>query len=661
MDFEEAKSKASKLRETLDYHSERYYNQDAPEISDYEYDMLLRSLEELEEQFPELVTPDSPTQRVGGKAAEKFAPVTHAVPMESLHDAFSDEEMRDFDRRVRGVVERPVYVVEPKFDGLSVSAEYENGIFVRGSTRGDGVTGEDITENMKTIRSLPKRLKKPVPYIEVRGEVYMSNDSFLKLLELQELNEEKPFKNPRNAAAGSLRQKNSKITAQRALDIFVFNIQQIEGETLTGHKQSLDFLHELGFPAPPFYHTFDSIGGVIDEINRIGNIRGTLPYQIDGAVVKVDSFEQRRELGSTAKFPRWAEAYKYPPEEKETKLLDIQINVGRTGALTPTGLFEPVTLAGTTVTRAVLHNEDFIREKDIRIGDTVILRKAGEIIPEVVALKEHGEKTVPYEMPKTCPSCGSLVVREEDEAALRCTNTDCPAQLMRHLIHFVSRDAMDIEGLGPAVLEQLVGEGMVKSPVDLYRLDPQRIQNLERMGELSTSNLINAVEKSKDNDLYRLVFALGIRHIGQKAAKLLCSHFGTIEAIMDAPAEEIEQIDGFGSVMAKSAADYFALAHTKELIAQFKELGVKMPPAQKTESGGVFKGKTFVLTGTLPTLKRSEASKIVEEFGGKTSSSVSKKTDYVLAGEDAGSKLTKAQALGVTVISEKEFLKLCGR
>lgn len=661
MDFEEAKCKALKLRKELDYHSERYYNQDAPEISDYAYDMLLRSLEELEEQFPELITPDSPTQRVGGKAAEKFAPVLHTVPMESLHDAFSNEEMRDFDRRVRGVVKHPVYVVEPKFDGLSVSAEYENGIFVRGSTRGDGAVGEDITENMKTIRSLPKRLKKPLPYIEVRGEVYMSNDSFLKLLEKQELNEEKPFKNPRNAAAGSLRQKDSKITAQRALDIFVFNIQQIEGETLTGHKQSLDFLKALGFPAPPFYKAFDSIDGVLEEIHRIGDMRGTLPYQIDGAVVKVDSFEQRRELGSTAKFPRWAEAYKYPPEEKETKLLNIQINVGRTGALTPTGIFEPVTLAGTTVTRAVLHNEDFIREKDIRIGDTVILRKAGEIIPEVVALKKHGENTVPYEMPKSCPSCGSPVVREEDEAAVRCTNTDCPAQLMRHLIHFVSRDAMDIEGMGPAVLEQLVNEGLVKSPADLYRLDPERIKNLERMGELSTANLLNAVEKSKGNELYRLVYALGIRHIGQKAAKLLCAHFGTIEAIMDAQAEEIEQIDGFGGVMAKSAADYFALAHTRELIALFKQRGVKMPPAQKAEDGGVFKGKTFVLTGTLPTLKRSEASKIIEELGGKTSSSVSKKTDYVLAGDDAGSKLTKAKTLGLTVISEGEFLKMCGR
>lgn len=660
MELEQAKSAVQQLRKEINYHSDRYYNQDAPEISDYDYDMLLRRLEELEKQFPQLITPDSPTQRVGGEAAEKFTPVTHTVPMESLHDAFSDEELRDFDRRVRSVVEAPYYVVEPKFDGLSVSAEYRGGVFVRGSTRGDGQVGEDITENMMTIRSLPKRLKKPLPFIEVRGEVYMSNDSFLKLLEKQELNEEKPFKNPRNAAAGSLRQKDSKVTAQRELDIFIFNIQQIEGETLESHRQSLDYLQQLGFPAPPFYHTFNTIDAVIEEIHRIGALRGTLPYQIDGAVVKVDSFEQRQILGSTAKFPRWAEAYKYPPEEKETTLLDIQINVGRTGALTPTGIFEPVTLAGTTVTRAVLHNEDFIKEKDIRIGDTVILRKAGEVIPEVVALKAHGENTVPYEMPKVCPSCGSAVVREQDEAALRCTNTDCPAQLMRHLIHFVSRDAMDIDGLGPAVLEQLVNEGMVKSPADLYRLDPERVEALERMGETSAANLMRALEKSKDNELYRLIFALGIRHIGQKAAKLLCAQFGTIEEIMRAPAEEIANIDGFGDIMAQSAADYFALSHTRQLIEELKSLGLKMPPAEKKDGGGVFSGKTFVLTGTLPTLKRSEAAAIIEAHGGKTSSSVSKKTDYVLAGEDAGSKLTKAQSLGVEVITEEQFRQMCG-
>lgn len=659
MDIEEARILSEKLQKQIQYHNHRYYNKDAPEISDYEYDMLLRSLEDLEAQFPQLITETSPTQKVGGEASQKFAPVVHGVPMESLHDAFSEEELYDFDRKVRAVVKDPAYVVEPKFDGLSVSCEYRNGLFVRGSTRGDGTVGEDITENLITIKSLPKRLSNPLPYLEVRGEVYMSNDSFLRLLEKQEENEEKPFKNPRNAAAGSLRQKNSQITAQRDLDIFVFNIQQIEGHTLQSHAQSLQFLAQLGFPAPPFYHVFTHIEGVIDEIKRIGNMRGTLPYQIDGAVVKVDSFAHRRLLGSTAKFPKWAEAFKYPPEEKATKLLDIVINVGRTGALTPTGVFEPVTLAGTTVTRAVLHNEDFIKEKDIRIGDTVILRKAGEIIPEVVALKAHGENTAPFSMPKLCPSCGSPVVREQGEAALRCTNTDCPAQLMRHLIHFVSRDAMDIDGLGPAVLRQLVDTGMVHSPADLYRLDREKIISLERMGALSADNLLSAVEKSKESALYRLIFALGIRHIGQKAAKLLCEHFGTIEKIEQADVQCIAQIDGYGLVMAQSVRDYFALPQTKRLLADLRECGVQMPPAAQ-KAAGLLTGKVFVLTGTLPTLKRSEAVKMIEELGGKTSSSVSGKTDYVLAGEEAGSKLAKAQKIGVSVIDEETFRKMCG-
>ncbi|MGN0550546.1 MAG: NAD-dependent DNA ligase LigA [Acutalibacteraceae bacterium] len=658
MDFEQAKVRVKELTEIINYHNNRYYNQDSPEISDYEYDMLLRELENLEQEYPSLLFENSPTQRVGGEAAQKFAPVSHSVPMESLHDAFSAEELYDFDRRVRASAQNPVYVVEPKFDGLSVSCEYRNGIFVRGSTRGDGLVGEDITDNLKTIKSLPKRLSKPVPYLEVRGEVYMSNQSFLKLVERQELNDEKPAKNPRNAAAGSLRQKDSAVTAQRDLDIFVFNIQQIEGETLNSHTQSLDYIAQLGLPAPPFYNSYTDINEVIKEIERIGNMRGELPFQIDGAVVKLNDFSQRRILGSTAKFPRWAEAYKYPPEEKETKLIDIEINVGRTGALTPTGVFDPVFLAGTTVTRAVLHNEDFIKEKDIRIGDTVILRKAGEIIPEVVALKQHGENTVPFKMPKNCPSCGSRVIREEGEAVLRCTNTDCPAQLMRHLIHFVSRDAMDIDGLGPAVLAQLVEAGLVKSPADLYRLKKDDVKDLERMGELSAENLINAVERSKQNELYRLIFALGILHIGQKAAKLLCSHFGSIEKIMNAKTSEILQIDGFGAVMAQSVADYFSLEESKELISSLQTLGVKMYDAPAASSDGRLSGKTFVLTGTLPNLKRSEAAKIIEENGGKTSSSVSKKTSFVVAGEDAGSKLTKAQSLGIAVITEEELLHM---
>ena len=658
MDFDNAKERVQQLSKELKYHNERYYNNDAPEISDYEYDMMLRELEKIEEKFPNLRKEDSPTQQVGGERSEKFSPVEHLVPMESLHDAFSFDELREFDRKVRAVVTNPSYVVEPKFDGLSVSAEYRNGIFVRGSTRGDGRVGEDITDNLKTIKSLPHRLSKPVEYLEVRGEVYMSNESFLDLLKYQEEHEEKPSKNPRNAAAGSLRQKDSKITAQRKLDIFVFNIQQIEGVDIDSHKQSIDYLSELGFPTAPFYNKYDNIEDVVEEIKRIGDTRGELDFPIDGAVIKVDSFSDREELGSTAKFPRWAEAYKYPPEEKETVLRDIEINVGRTGVLTPTGIFDPILLAGTTVSRATLHNEDFIKDKDIRIGDTVILRKAGEIIPEVVSLKERGENTIPFEMPKICPSCGSPVRREEGDAAVRCTNTSCPAQLMRNLIHFVSRNAMDIDGLGPAILEQLVSNGFVKSPVDLYKLKSDDISNLERMGEQSAANILSAVEKSKQNDLSRLVTGLGIRMIGQKAAKLLCAKFSTIDELMKADLDSIVEIDGIGSVMAENVVQYFALPKTAEMIGEFKALGLKLTEPIAEKKNNIFEGKTFVLTGTLPTLKRSQASKIIEDHGGKVSSSVSKKTDYVLAGEEAGSKLVKAQNLGITILSEEQLFEM---
>lgn len=658
MDKRIAKNKIDELVKVINYHNDRYYNSDEPEISDFEYDRLLRELEDLEAEFPELAYDDSPTKRVGGEANEKFSSVAHAVPMESLHDSFSKEEMREFDRRVRAVVDNPVYDVEPKIDGLSVSAEYRNGIFVRGSTRGDGTVGEDITDNLKTIKSLPKRLNRMIPYLEVRGEVYMSVESFLKLTAKQEENEEKPFKNPRNAAAGSLRQKDAKITAQRNLDILIFNVQQIEGETLETHTQSLDFLTELGFPTPPYYNKFDDIEDVITEIDRIGDTRGELDFQIDGAVIKVNDFQQRAALGSTAKFPKWAEAYKYPPEEKETVLLDIEVNVGRTGVLTPTGIFKPVLLAGTTVSRATLHNEDFIAEKDIRIGDTVIIRKAGEIIPEVVAVKSHCENSVPYVLPKKCPSCGEDVTRIGDEVAIRCTNTQCPAQLTRHLIHFVSRDAMDIDGLGPAVIEQLVASDIVKSPVDLYRLKAEDISSLERMGDKSADNLINAINKSKGNELYRLLYALGIRHIGQKTAKILCDKFLSIEGLISAKPDDITQIDGIGSTVAESMTEYFSLGQSIELINSLRDCGVQMKPVVKESKGNVFEGKTFVLTGTLPTLKRSDASKIIEDNGGKVSSSVSKKTDYVLAGEEAGSKLTKAQTLGIRIISEEEFKDL---
>ncbi len=655
MDFEKAKARVEELTAVINYHNDRYYNQDNPEISDYEYDMLLRELENLEAAYPELVMTDSPTQRVGGNRGEKFSPVTHTVPMESLHDSFSHDEIRDFDRRVREVVAHPVYVVEPKFDGLSVSCEYRDGIFVRGSTRGDGTTGEDVTENLMTIKSLPKRLKNAPSFLEVRGEVYMSVATFERLVAQQENNGEKPFKNPRNAAAGSLRQKDAKITAKRNLDIFVFNVQEIEGMELTTHVQSLNLLTQLGFPTA-FYNSYEEIDDVLAEIERIDAHRSDLPCDIDGAVVKVNSLSDRALLGSTAKFPRWAEAYKYPPEEKETQLLDIEINVGRTGAITPVGIFKPVLLAGTTVSRATLHNEDFIRELGVGIGDTVKIRKAGEIIPEVLSVVHHIEGNAVYRFPEHCPSCGSKLVKEEGEAAIRCTNTDCPAQLLRHLIHFVSRDAMDIDGLGPAQLEQLVQNGLIKTFTDLYKLTSESLIALDRMGEKSAENLLNAIEKSKSAEINRLVYALGIRHIGEKAAKLLCEHFLSIEKLFDASEEEIAAIDGFGAIMAQSVYDYFSLSETRELIDELKALGVLMKPLEAKQKEGVFLGKTFVLTGTLPTMTRKEASLLIEQNGGKTASSVSKKTDYVLAGEDAGSKLTKAQSLGVTVISEAELL-----
>lgn len=654
---EDMRKKIAELTATINYHSNRYYNMDEPEIEDYEYDRLMRELIALEEQYPMYADPNSPTKKVGGKSSEMFAPVVHTVRMESLQDAFSHEEVEDFDKRVRDVNSGAKYVVEPKIDGLSVSLEYENGVFVRGSTRGDGDTGEDITANLKTIKSIPLRLKENLEFIEVRGEVYMPKSVFLELVEKQELNEEKPFKNPRNAAAGSLRQKNPKITAERNLAIFIFNIQQIRGKELHSHKESLDYLKTLGFTTVPFYYQCDTIAEALKKIEDIGSDRGGLSFDIDGAVVKVDDFSQREAMGSTAKFPKWAVAYKYPPEEKETKLLDIEINVGRTGVLTPTGVFEPVTLAGTSVSRATLHNQDFISEKDIRIGDTVIIRKAGDIIPEVLSVKEHGKDTVPYEMPEICPSCGAKVFREEGEAAIRCTNPECPAQLLRVLIHFCSRDAMDIEGLGPAILSLFVEKGIIKTPNDIYSITKEEISELEGLGEKSADNLLGAIEKSKINDLSKLIFALGIRHIGQKAGKLLASKFSDMDALMEASAEEISSIDGFGDIMAQSVENFFSLPQSRELIASLKESGVNMK-SENVQKGNTFEGKTFVLTGTLPTLKRAEAAKIIESLGGKASSSVSKKTDYVLAGEDAGSKLRKAVELGITIITEEEFLKM---
>lgn len=656
-DFEQKKLRAEQLRKELNHHIYRYYVENENDIEDYEYDMLMRELDSIEKEYPELLAPDSPTHRVGGQADGQFETVVHTVKMESLQDAFSHNEVRDFNKRVKDVFSNAEYVVEPKIDGLSVSLEYTNGVLTRGSTRGDGNQGEDITANLRTIKSIPLRLKKDIPFIEVRGEVYMPREVFLKIVEKQELNGEKPFKNPRNAAAGSIRQKNPKITAERNLDIFVFNIQQVEGVTLTGHYESLEFLKDLGFKTIPFYNKFKNIDDVLKEIERIGEIRYTLPFDIDGAVIKTDNFAMRESIGSTAKFPKWALAYKYPPEEKETKLIDIEINVGRTGVLTPTAVFEPVLVAGSTVSRATLHNQDFITEKGIRIGDTVIIRKAGDIIPEVLSVVKHEENTLPYEMPKFCPSCNSPVYREVGEAAIRCDNPDCPAQLLRVLIHFCSRDAMDIEGLGDAVLETFLNKGFISKIADIYRLDYEKISNLDGMGKKSADNLKNAVEKSKENDLSKLIFAFGIRHIGQKASKLLSDYFLTLDNIISATKEEILNIEGFGEIMADSVLEFFSLEQTKQMIDELKNFGLNMESHLEIKDNR-FEGMTFVLTGTLSTYGRKEAQEIIESYGGKVSSSVSKKTTYVLAGEAAGSKLQKAADLGIEIINEEQFAEM---
>lgn len=660
-DKEHSTKRAQELRDKLNYYSRKYYVDDDPEIEDYEYDMLQRELKAIEDKYPDLVTPDSPTVRVGGSAENLFSKVEHRVRMESLQDAFSFAEIEEFDRRVRETERDVHYVVEPKIDGLSVSLEYTNGVLTRGSTRGDGDVGEDVTANLRTVRSIPLKIKTPLPFLEVRGEVYMPKSVFASLVTRQELDGEKPFKNPRNAAAGSLRQKDSKVTAGRGLDIFVFNVQQIEGAELSSHKQSLDFLREQGFHTIPFYTRFDNITDVISELKRIGEIRSGLEYDIDGAVIKVDDFAQRERLGSTSKFPKWAVAFKYPPEEKTTKLVDIEIGVGRTGVLTPTAVFEPVLLAGSTVSRATLHNQDFITEKDIRIGDEVAIRKAGDIIPEVVRVVSHAENSVPYILPSICPSCSAPVIREEGEAAVRCVNPECPAQLLRNVIHFCSRDAMDIEGLGDALVEKFISENLISNVADIYDITAGEIMMLEGHQERSAKNLVEAIERSKQNDLSRLLFALGIRHIGQKAAKLLSEHFGDIDSIIAASEEEIAEIDGFGGIMAKSAAEFFSMTQTADLIERLKAAGVNMKSLKEKSDDQRFAGLTFVLTGTLPTLSRKEATEIIENLGGKASSSVSKKTSYVVAGEEAGSKLQKATDLGIPVITQDDLLKMAGR
>lgn len=655
----EAKQKIEELRTVLEELNYQYYVLDSPTVEDFEYDRMLHELMDLEEQFPEFKSDDSPTVRVGGMALNTFESVPHTVPMGSLRDVFDTAELYAFDEKVRETIANPVYVVEPKIDGLSVSLEYADSKFVRGSTRGDGMVGEDVTQNLKTVPSIPMRLRRSLPFLEVRGEVYMPRHNFEKLVALQELNEEQPFKNPRNAAAGSLRQKDPKITAKRRLDIFVFNVQQIEGIEITNHYDSLVLLSELGFKVIPSFQKFDNIEDAVKEVEHIGSMRGKYPFDIDGAVIKINDFAQREQLGSTAKYPRWAVAFKYPPEEKETVLKEIQVKVGRTGVLTPTAVFDPIQLAGTTVSRAVLHNQDFIDEKAIGVGDTIVVRKAGDIIPEVVTVARHCEDSQVYQIPRICPSCGSRVVREEDEAALRCINPECPAQLLRMIIHFASRDAMDIDGLGPALIQSLIDQKLIKSASDLYFLQKEDVKNLERMGEKSAQNLMDAIEKSKQAGLARLLFGFGIRNIGQKAADLVAQRFHTLDAVISATAEEVASIDGFGMIMAESLVDFFSLEGTREMVERLKSAGVFMENT-KIISDTRLEGSTFVLTGTLSQMTRNEAKAAIEKLGGKVSSSVSKKTTYVVAGEEAGSKLTKAQQLGTTILSEQEFLEMLG-
>lgn len=657
MELEQAQKRVEELRAVIEKNNRLYYDQDAPELEDYQYDALTRELRELEAAFPQLVSETSPTQHVGGTASSRFAKVTHAVKMESLLDAFSYEELRDFDRRVRDAGIQPEYVVEIKIDGLSCSLEYENGTLVRASTRGDGLVGEDVTANVMAIRRVPKQLKDAPEYLEVRGEVYMPHQAFQKLCAEQELQGAAPFKNPRNAAAGSLRQKDAKVTAGRGLSIFVFNVQQIRGKTLSSHAESLDYLKSLGLPVSPRYHVVRDIEDAIQEIEQIGQNRAKLDFDMDGAVIKVNAFDQRGLLGSTNKFPRWAIAFKYPPEVKETTLRSIEVAVGRTGVLTPTACFDPVFLAGTTVGRATLHNEDFIRQLGLCIGDTIQVRKAGDIIPEVIAVTAHAQDAQPYQMPAVCPSCGAPVVHLEDEAALRCVNPECPAQALRNIIHFASRDTMDIDGLGTAVATQLVSKGMVHSAADLYTLTLEQLLTLDKFKEKSATNLLQAIQHSKQNNLDKLLFGFGIRNIGDKAAALLAEHFGSMQAIREATAEQIGEIDGFGGVMAQSVLEFFAKEGTADLVHRLADCGVNMQWKGEPK-GDKLAGKTLVVTGTLETLSRSEAEALIVKNGGKASGSVSKKTSYVVAGAAAGSKLTKAQALGVPVLTEQEFLAM---
>ncbi len=653
--------KYDELKELLNRLSYEYYVLDNPTVTDYEYDMLLRKLIKMEEENPKIIAPDSPSQKVGGKILTGFESVVHNVKMQSLQDAFSEDEIRDFDRRVKAVCPDAKYTVEPKIDGLSVSLEYENSLFVRGSTRGDGLVGEDVTNNLKTVKTIPLKTNIPVERLEVRGEVFMPKKSFEKLNAERDAEGEQVFANPRNAAAGSLRQLDSSVAAKRNLDIFVFNVQSVSGVEFKTHIESLEFLKKAGFKVIDDNAAYSSIDAALERIDEIGKTRSGFYYDTDGAVIKVNSLSQREMLGETAKVPRWAIAFKYPAEQKETTIKSIFVNVGRTGVLTPAAEFETVNLAGTRVSRATLHNLDYIRQKDIKIGDRVLIQKAGDIIPEVV--KSLTEKRtggeIEFNMPKNCPVCGSPVHREEGEAAYRCTNFACSAQAVRNIIHFVSRNAMDIEGMGPSVVQKLIDEHLIENSADIYSVKKDDLVNIDKLGEKSAQNLVNAIEKSKKNCLSRLIFGLGIRHIGQAAAREIAKHFKNIDALINAPVEAIAEIDDIGMIMAKSVREFFDEERNLKIIDEFKAQGVNTEYIDESEGfDNRFEGKTFVVTGTLETLKRTEAEALIENFGGKAAKSVSKNTSFVLAGESAGSKLEKAQKLGIRVIDEAEFLKM---
>jgi len=646
------------LKKQINYYANKYYNEDDPEISDFEYDMLMVELRNLEKQHPEYVSEDSPTQVIvaTGKADAKFSEVTHKVPLQSLQDVFDLGDVNDFIVRVEKEIQNPLYDVETKIDGLSVSLEYENGILVRGSTRGDGLVGEDITENVKTIQTIPQVLTEPVT-ITVRGEVFLSRDELERLNEEREILGEKLFANCRNAAAGSLRQLDPEVTASRNLDIFVFNLQNIENVEISSHQESIQYMEKLGFHVIPYCKQCSNIEEIYEAIQEIGEIRGGLPFDIDGAVIKIDDFKQRDELGATTKTPKWAVAYKYPPEKKETVVKEITVQVGRTGAITPMAILEPVRVAGSIISKTTLHNEDYIKEKDIRIGDHVYIQKAGDVIPEVVeVIKEKRKGTeIIFEMPAQCPVCGADTIREEGEAVMRCTGIECPAMLFRSLIHFASRDAMNIDGMGPAIIEQLLDKKMIKNIADIYQLTETQLMKLERMGEKSAENLVDAIEASKQNSLDKLLNAFGIRHIGLKTAKILAKKFADIDEMQNASYERYLEINEIGEIMAESLVRFFESEQTKDLIQKLKEAGINTQGNKQEILDNRFEGMTFVLTGTLPTLSRNKAAEIIENMGGKVSGSVSKKTNYVLAGEEAGSKLAKAQELGIAVIDEEEF------